>query len=148
MKLSWVCPASCLSLAETANWAGSGNHQFWSEPSEIINLRSSNTPETVDFMPSWYQTWWNPYLTWFCHLNMLWTKLESFHFGAPVHSHIPSVLRACSQQLVSSDMLLRLHNGWESGDNCITKLLSCCCRVGSQTIPVWSRSFDPFFYLA
>ena len=45
------CPVSCLSLAETANWAQSGKHQFWSEPSEILNLRSSTTPETVAFMP-------------------------------------------------------------------------------------------------
>ena len=41
----------CLSLAETANWAQSGKHQFWSEPSEILNLRSSTTPETVAFTP-------------------------------------------------------------------------------------------------
>jgi hypothetical protein len=27
----------------------SGQLQFWSEPSEILNLRSSNTPETVAF---------------------------------------------------------------------------------------------------
>ena len=39
------------SLAETANWAESGKHQFGSEPSEILNLRSSTTPETVSFMP-------------------------------------------------------------------------------------------------
>ena len=40
-----------ISLAETANWAQSGKHQFWSEPSEILNLRSSTTPETVAFTP-------------------------------------------------------------------------------------------------
>ena len=28
---------------ETANWAESGKHQFGSEPSEILNLRSSTT---------------------------------------------------------------------------------------------------------
>ena len=39
----------CLSLAETASWADSGQLQFWSEPSEILNLRSSNTPKTVAF---------------------------------------------------------------------------------------------------
>ena len=33
--------------AETANRAESGQLQFWSEPSEILNLRSSNTPKTV-----------------------------------------------------------------------------------------------------
>ena len=38
-------------LAERANWAGSGKHQFWSEPSEILDLRSSTTPETVAFTP-------------------------------------------------------------------------------------------------
>ena len=27
------------------------NHQFWSEPSEILNLRFSTTPETVAFTP-------------------------------------------------------------------------------------------------
>ena len=31
---------TCLSLAETANWAQSGKHQFWSEPSEILNLKT------------------------------------------------------------------------------------------------------------
>ena len=35
--------------AETANRADSGQLQFWSEPSEISKLRSSNTPETVAF---------------------------------------------------------------------------------------------------
>ena len=35
--------------AETASWAESGQLQFWSQPSEILNLRSSNTPETVAF---------------------------------------------------------------------------------------------------
>ena len=29
--------------------ADSGQFQFWSEPSEISKLRSSNTPETVAF---------------------------------------------------------------------------------------------------
>ena len=29
----------------------SGKHQFWSEPSEILNLRSSTTPKTVAFTP-------------------------------------------------------------------------------------------------
>ena len=40
-----------LSLAETAKRAELGKLQFWSESSEILNLRSSNTPETVDFTP-------------------------------------------------------------------------------------------------
>ena len=51
---NWSCP-------ETANRADSGQLQFWSEPSEILNVRSSRTPETVAFTIPWYQTWWNPY---------------------------------------------------------------------------------------
>ena len=35
--------------SETTNWADSGQLQFWSEPSEILNLRFLNTPETVAF---------------------------------------------------------------------------------------------------
>ena len=38
-----------------------GYNQNWSEPSEILKLRSSTTPKTVAFTPPWYQTWWNPY---------------------------------------------------------------------------------------
>ena len=34
---------SCLSLAETASQADSGQLQFWSESSEILNLRSPHT---------------------------------------------------------------------------------------------------------
>ena len=44
---NWCFPDS----AQSANWAESGNHQFGSEPSEILNLRSSTTPETVAFTP-------------------------------------------------------------------------------------------------
>ena len=40
---------SLLSLAETASWADSRQLQFWSEPSEILNLRSPNTQKTVAF---------------------------------------------------------------------------------------------------
>ena len=36
-----------VSATETANRAEPGQLQFWSEPTEILNLRSSNTPETV-----------------------------------------------------------------------------------------------------
>ena len=36
---------------ETANWARSGKHQFWSEPSEISNLKSSTIPETAAITP-------------------------------------------------------------------------------------------------
>ena len=39
--------------AETANRAESGQLQFWSEPSEILNLRSSKTPKTVLISISW-----------------------------------------------------------------------------------------------
>ena len=35
--------------AEKANRAYSGQLQFWSEPSEILNVRSSSTPEPVAF---------------------------------------------------------------------------------------------------
>ena len=38
----------------------SGQLQFWFEPSEILNIRSWNTPETLAFTIPWYQTWWNP----------------------------------------------------------------------------------------
>jgi hypothetical protein len=36
-----------ITKTETANRAESGQLQFWSEPSEILNLRSSNTLETL-----------------------------------------------------------------------------------------------------
>ena len=45
---NWCFPDSA---PETANWAESGKHQFWYEPSEILNLRTSTTPETVAFTP-------------------------------------------------------------------------------------------------
>ena len=57
---NWCFPDSAqlaVSVTETANWAESGKHQFWSEPSEILNLRSSTTPETVAFTPPCHQTW-------------------------------------------------------------------------------------------
>ena len=42
------------SLADTAaNRADTGQLQFWSEPS-VLNLWSSNTPETVAFTIPWY----------------------------------------------------------------------------------------------
>ena len=34
-------------ISETASWSDSGQLQFWSESSEILNIRSSNNPETV-----------------------------------------------------------------------------------------------------
>ena len=49
---NWSCPeclVGCLSLAKTANRADSGKLQFRSEPSEILNVRSSSTPEPVAF---------------------------------------------------------------------------------------------------
>ena len=51
LPLPWLSQLSCLKLAETANRAEAGKLQFWSEPSEILNLRSSNTAETVDLTP-------------------------------------------------------------------------------------------------
>ena len=36
-------------FAETANRADSGQLQFWSQPSEILNLRSSNNPRNCKF---------------------------------------------------------------------------------------------------
>ena len=41
------------SVAETASKVESGQLQFWSEPSEISKLRSSNTPKTVAFTIPW-----------------------------------------------------------------------------------------------
>ena len=43
--------------AETANRADSGQLQFWSEPSGILNVRSSSTPDPVAFTIPLYQTW-------------------------------------------------------------------------------------------
>jgi hypothetical protein len=37
---------------DSAQLAVSGKHQFWSEPSEILNLWSLTTPETVAFTPT------------------------------------------------------------------------------------------------
>ena len=34
--------------------ADSGQLQFWSEPSEILKIRSSNTPQSVNFNIPWY----------------------------------------------------------------------------------------------
>ena len=36
-------------IAEKTSQAESGQHKFWSEPSEILNFRSSNTPKTAAF---------------------------------------------------------------------------------------------------
>ena len=49
---NWCFPDSA-KLAVSAEQ--SGKHQFGSESSEILNLRSSTTPETVALMPPWYQ---------------------------------------------------------------------------------------------
>jgi hypothetical protein len=40
----WKLSFGCLSLAVTVNRADSGQLKFWSEPSEILNVRSSRTP--------------------------------------------------------------------------------------------------------
>ena len=42
-----ISEGSDQSLAETANRADSGQHQFWSEPPEILNVRTSSTLETT-----------------------------------------------------------------------------------------------------
>jgi hypothetical protein len=44
-KISEDYKFSCLS-AETAYRAEAGKLKFWSKPSEILNLRSSNAPHT------------------------------------------------------------------------------------------------------
>ena len=51
--VSWVFEDLKFKISEgyDQNWADSGKHQFWSEPSEILNLWSSNTPKTVGFTP-------------------------------------------------------------------------------------------------
>ena len=48
--VSWVFEDLKFKISE-------GYDQNWSEPSEILNLRSSTTPEIVAFMPPRYQTW-------------------------------------------------------------------------------------------
>ena len=47
-------------IAETASRAESGQLQFWSQPSEILNLRSWYTSETVAFNIPRYQTFDTP----------------------------------------------------------------------------------------
>ena len=47
--LKFKISEGCLSLAETANRADSGQVQIWSEPSEILNVRFSSTTEPVAF---------------------------------------------------------------------------------------------------
>ena len=42
--VSWVFEDLKFKISE-------GYDQFWSEPSEVLNLRSSNTQETVEFTP-------------------------------------------------------------------------------------------------
>ena len=51
LKFSCLCPIGCLSLVETANRAETGKIQFWSQPSEILDLKSSNTNETLGHTP-------------------------------------------------------------------------------------------------
>ena len=47
--VSRYCEGYSFWSIETANRADSGQLQFWSEPSEILKLRSSNTQKTVAF---------------------------------------------------------------------------------------------------
>ena len=48
---NWCFPDSAQLAVSAKLRAESGKKQFWSEPSEILNLRSSTTPETVAFKP-------------------------------------------------------------------------------------------------
>ena len=53
--VSWVFEDLKFKSSEgyNLNWCfQSGKHQFWSEPSEILNLRSSTTAEDVAFTPT------------------------------------------------------------------------------------------------
>ena len=61
LVISLVCPVSCLSLAETAIWADSGQLQFWSEPSER----------------SIFQTFWKPDFG----ARFLFIELDTSNFG-------------------------------------------------------------------
>ena len=58
LSLKFQKAGSCLSLAETASWADSGQLQFWSQSSEILNKRSSSTPEPVAFTIPWCLEVW------------------------------------------------------------------------------------------
>ena len=52
---NWSCPESALLAVSTGQTgADSGQLQFWSEPSKILNVRSSSTPEHVVFTIPWY----------------------------------------------------------------------------------------------
>ena len=53
-KISEGSDQNWVSLAETASRADSGQLQFWSEPSDILKLRSSSTPEPAAFTIPWY----------------------------------------------------------------------------------------------
>ena len=51
--VSWVFEDLKFKISEgyDPNWCFPDSAQFWSKPSEILNLRSSTTPETVAFTP-------------------------------------------------------------------------------------------------
>ena len=49
MKASVFGVFEDLKFKISEGWAESGQLQFWSEPSEILNVRSLNTPKTVAF---------------------------------------------------------------------------------------------------
>ena len=59
--VSWVFEDIKFKTAETANWAQSGKHQFWSEPSER----------------SIFQTFWKVH----CWSKSLFFELETSNFG-------------------------------------------------------------------
>ena len=76
-KIEIVLSLPCWLSQQTANMADSGKLQFWSEPSEILNLRSSNTPETVAFtIPYKFLFFWQISFT-----NFLYEKIfKNCHF--------------------------------------------------------------------
>ena len=53
-KIEVVLALPCWLSQFSWDRADSGQLQFWSEPFEILNVRSSGTPETVAFTIPWY----------------------------------------------------------------------------------------------
>ena len=106
--LSWK-----LQFAETANRADSGQLQFWSEPSEILNLGSSNTSEPAAFTIPWYLEVWKI-------LNHLW--------------YIPERVKSVDQTFASgrqSSWWL-----WYGFRGCATSSLVQCCILERPALQV------------
>ena len=104
-----------LSLDETANRADSGQLQFWSEPSEILNLRSLNTPETVTLIPwslkhpespkgaftNYVYKIWLFLTTYPLCLHFLWYKsLQQVYLLTTYQSYIYQVLQTIQMKLI------------------------------------------------